>query len=163
MKITLKDSGTLIQEAKGTNEGIDDRLENFFNVYGGKTIEPNDFKVYQYTDKDGNILQKYSFDFFPENMLYTKMIIPDDWLTDWDLEENKDIIFCKTCAYKANINQLYPFRDGKVVTKDDQGTDDVTDDTYSDIYQKTYKYFLDNELALLCPICFTKNSFASIL
>jgi hypothetical protein len=162
MKITLKDTSTLILDAKGTNESIDDRLENFFRTYGGQTISPSDFKVYQYYDKDNNIQQKFSFDFFPENMLYTNITIPDNWLESFDLEENVDIIFCKACAYKANINQLYPFRDGKVVTKDDQGTDDVTDDTYSDAYQKTYKYFLDNELDLLCPICFSKNSFATL-
>jgi hypothetical protein len=162
MKITLKDTNTLVQEAKGTTTGIDDRLENFFRTYGGKTIIPTDFKVYQYYDKNGNVYQQFSFDFFPENMMYTNITIPDSWLTSYDLEENIDIIFCKACAYKANINQLYPFRDGKVVTKDDQGTDDVTDDTYSDVYQKTYKYFLDNELDLLCPICFSKNSFANV-
>jgi len=162
MKITLKDTSTLIQDAKGISAGIEDRLENFFRTYGGKTITPTDFKVYQYYDKDGNVQQQFSFDFFPENMMYTNITIPDSWLTSYDLEENTDIIFCKACAYKANINQLYPFRDGKVVSKDDQGNDDVTDDKYTNAYQKTYKYFLDNDLDLLCPICFSKNSFTTI-
>ena len=36
MKITLKDTSTLIQDAKGTSDGIDDRLENFFRTYGSK-------------------------------------------------------------------------------------------------------------------------------
>lgn len=162
MKITLKSTSDLISDAKGTHDSIDDRLKNFFEAYGDKTIEPCDFKIYEYYDKDGNLQKKFSFNFFPENMLYTNMTIPDDWLTSYDLEENSDIIFCKVCAYKAKATQLYPFRDGKVVQRDTKNTDDMTDDTYSGLSQKTYKYFLDNKLDLICPICFSKNSFTSV-
>jgi hypothetical protein len=162
MKITLKDTATLISDAQGTSDSIDDRLKTFFEVYGSKTIEPSDFKVYQFIDSNDNIVQRFDFDFFPENMLYTNITIPESWIASKDMEENQDIIFCKSCTYKAKQTQLYPFRDGKVLTLDDQNTDDVTDDTYSDKYNKTFKYFLDNDMDLICPMCFAKNSFETI-
>jgi len=162
MKITLKDSDTLISDAKGSSDQIEDRLENFFKTYGGQTVEPVDFKVYQYIDSDGNIKNKFSFDFFPKNLLYTNITIPEEWTTSINLEENGDIIFCKNCGYKVKPTQLYPFRDGKVVTKDTNDTADITDDTDTNVYSKTYNYFLSNNLDILCPICFAKNSFSTL-
>jgi len=162
MKITLKDKSTLINDAKGSLDQIDDRLENFFKTYGGQTIEPTDFKVYQYINSNGDVKNKFSFDFFPKNMLYTNITIPEEWTTSIELEENSDIIFCKNCGYKVKPSQLYPFRDGKVVTRDTNDTSDVTDDTESNVFSKTYSYFLDNNLDVLCPICFDKNTFAKL-
>jgi len=158
MKIKLKTYDELKDLVIGdSNKKLDDRLENFFRKYANTEIEPTNVNVI-YINND----TKLTFDFFPKDMLYTSWKIPQDWTSSIDLEENKNLYFCKFCNYTFNEKQLYPFRSGKNVTIDNHNTDDVTDDTTTSSEVKTFKWMMDNNEDIFCPICFKKNSFVSI-
>jgi len=161
MKITIKSKEELLKTVGDENTVIDEKTDLLFNEIADHIIEPNDFSVYRYLSGDA-MKQKFSFEYFVPNSRFRNIIIPEEWVTDIDLEDNNDLYMCKSCYYKFKETQLYPFRDSKVVTVDDKNTDDVTDDEYDNKYHKTYKYMRENSLDTLCPICFKKNNFVQI-
>lgn len=153
--VTLKSAAELksIAQQGDSSKKIDEKLMFLFDFIGDTTINIDEIIV---TD-DGVGGKKFTFinnNLDPARNFYD-IKIPEAWCVSYDLADNAENLYCKSCSFMTKPDSPYQFG-GRVLVSGEAGTATA-------VYRKeTFRDRLDNNKDIVCPVCFKRNRFSTL-